>query len=343
VEAGVLAEWNGKDWSTVRRNQFTEVTGPGGIRGNENPATDPVWSIGWDHRSLILMLLDGGTWHAYRLPKASHTYDGAHGWNTEWPRIRQISDDPREPLLMTMHGMFWRFPRTFSASNSAGITPRSTYLKVIGDFCRWGDRIVLGCDDTAKNEFLNKRAAKGGIAGPGQSQSNLWFVKPEQLDQLGPAIGRGAVWLDEPVRGGVASEPYLFGGFDRRGVHLAHAAEQARAFRFEIDLDGNGKWQPLRSVEVPPRGYQWVEFDPSEKGAWIRVSLDRNCPRATAFFQYANADNRVSDADGIFRSVLRDGDEPARARGGLLRARGENKRTLQVGAYELHADMTLDR
>ena len=25
IEAGVLAEWNGKDWKVVRRNQFVEV------------------------------------------------------------------------------------------------------------------------------------------------------------------------------------------------------------------------------------------------------------------------------------------------------------------------------
>ena len=55
----------------MRRNQFTEVTGPGGIDGNPNPDDDPLWSIGWDHRSLILMLLDGGKWHAFRLPKAT--------------------------------------------------------------------------------------------------------------------------------------------------------------------------------------------------------------------------------------------------------------------------------
>jgi hypothetical protein len=36
VEAGVLAEWDGGDWTVVRRNQFTEVTSPGGIRGNAN-------------------------------------------------------------------------------------------------------------------------------------------------------------------------------------------------------------------------------------------------------------------------------------------------------------------
>ena len=58
----------------------------------------------------------------YRLPKASHTYDGAHGWNTEWPRIRDIGEDD---LLMTMHGMFWRFPQHFSLATRPGIAPRS--------------------------------------------------------------------------------------------------------------------------------------------------------------------------------------------------------------------------
>jgi hypothetical protein len=128
IPSGVLAEWDGKtdDWTIVRRNQFTEVTGPAGISGEGQP-DDPIWSIGWDHRSLILMCLDGGQWHSYRLPKASHSYDGAHGWNTEWPRIRDIGEPD---LLMTMHGMFWKFPRSFRSSQSSGIRPRSTYLKV---------------------------------------------------------------------------------------------------------------------------------------------------------------------------------------------------------------------
>ncbi len=60
VPSGVLAEWDGKAeaWTIVRRNQFTEVTGPGGIHGNENPATDPIWALGWDHRSLLLGVRD---------------------------------------------------------------------------------------------------------------------------------------------------------------------------------------------------------------------------------------------------------------------------------------------
>ena len=41
IESGVLAEWDGEDWKVIRRNQFVEVTGPGGIYGNPNPETDP--------------------------------------------------------------------------------------------------------------------------------------------------------------------------------------------------------------------------------------------------------------------------------------------------------------
>jgi len=158
VDSGALAQWFGKgQWQLVRKNQFTEVTSPGGIYGSENPETDPVWAMGWDARSLLLGLLEDGEWTYYRLPKGSHSYDGAHGWNTEWPRIREIGEIGEKDFLATMHGTFWRFPSTFSKANSAGILPRSNYLKVIGDFCTWNDKVVFGCDDSAKAEFLNTR------------------------------------------------------------------------------------------------------------------------------------------------------------------------------------------
>ena len=219
--SGALGEWHhaGEDWQLVRRNQFTEVTGPGGIYGSAHPATDPIWTLGWDFRSLILMCLDGGQWHAYRLPKASHAYDGAHGWYTEWPRIREIGEND---LLMTMHGEFWHFPKNFDTTHSAGIAPRSTYLKVIGDFCRWNNRMVIGCDDSAVIEV--KRRMKGDLAPPGQSQSNLQFLDPGQLDAFGPALGRGGVWAEEAVPAGVPSDPYLFSGFDHRSLWLEQGA-----------------------------------------------------------------------------------------------------------------------
>jgi hypothetical protein len=322
------------------------VTGPGGIYGNSNPETDPLWAVGWDFRSLILMVLDKGTWHSYRLPKASHSYDGAHGWNTEWPRIREIGEGS---LLMTMHGGFWKFPKNFAPSTSAGISPRSNYLKVVGDFARWNDRIVIGCDDTAKNEFLNKRKAKGEIVGPGQSQSNLWFIDPTLLDHLGPVIGRGALWLNEDVKKGTTSDPYLFSGFDYRTLALFHNGAAPVRVAVEVDVDGNGTWTPSKTIAVLPGALQWADMS-SEKGAWIRLRPEADAKKLTAMFLYRNQDGREVAAAKIFDGIA--APDSKQVTGGLLYARGNDIRTLRfaaqdasgdLGCYDLDVNLTLTK
>ncbi len=332
VPSGCLAEWDGKskEWKVIRRNQFTDVRGPGGLYGNPNPKTDPIWAIGWDHRSLLLMLLDDGEWYTYRLPKASHTYDGAHGWNTEWPRFRDIGE---EDMVMNMHGMFWRFPKTFSYKNSAGIKPRSTYLKVIGDYCRWGEKLVFGCDDTAKSEFLNKRKAKGNLAAPGQSHSNLWFTKPSILDELGPPLGRGAVWTNDDVEANTPSDPYLFGGFDRRSVHIEHNSSKPVTFMFEVDKKGNGKWQEFHNITVAANSSTWHPFEPNENGVWLRVSTDRDSKGTTVQFVYSNADQRKTKADPIFDGLT--GPHSQNYSAGLVRVRGAELKKLAYVAYQV--------
>jgi hypothetical protein len=298
MTSGALASWRGTgDWNLVRRNQFTEVTGPGGIYGNAKD-TDPIWAMGWDARSLILMLLEGGKWHPYRLPKGSHSYDGAHGWNTEWPRIREIGEDD---LVATMHGTFWRFPKDFSRTNSAGIVPRSNYLKVIGDFARWQDRIVFGCDDSAQKEFLNHRPFKSAKGAPLQSNSNLWFVEADKIDKLGPAIGRGSVWLRDDLTKGQVSEPYLFSGYDHRMMVISHESKRPVGFTLEIDKQGDGKWEKLKSLKV--RGSFIHIFKDTEKGAWLRLRVAENVKQATVHFHYRNKDLRGKKNSPIFDGI----------------------------------------
>jgi hypothetical protein len=310
--SGALGEWTGSgDWQLVRRNQFTEVTGPGGIHGSD--ASAPVWSIGWDAKSLILMLLDGGKWQSFRLPKVSHSYDGAHGWNTEWPRIRDIGE---ENLLMTMHGAFWSFPKTFSAANTKGIRSRSAYLKVIGDFTRWNDRLVFGCDDSAKSEFLNKRAVKGHIDSIGQSQSNLWFTSPDMPDKLGPAHASGAVWLHDSVKAGDVSDPFLVAGWKLRSVwHIDHANGTSK----RVEITGEDEW--------------------------LTVKAEKDSKDFSVLITLSNGESRGTEPDAIFDGIARIGDENAQT--GLFRPRGENKRTLSLatkdGYYELGADLSLKR
>ena len=258
--------------------------------------------MGWDYRSLILMLLEDNKWYAYRLPKGSHSYDGAHGWNTEWPRIRDIGETD---LLATMHGTFWKFPKNFSLKNSAGISPRSNYLKVVGDFAKFNDKLVLGCDDSAKKEFLNHRPFKSTNGAPTQSNSNLWFIEPLQLDQFGPAIGRGSVWLSDNVKANTASDPYLFSGYDYRMMVITHKTPKPVTFTMEVDKKGNGEWNKLKTFNVDD-SLIYI-FPESAKGTWIRLKTNIDAKNVSVHFNYRNKDNRSNDNDSIFDSVAKIG------------------------------------
>ena len=348
--SGALAEWDGKakDWNMVRRNQFCEVTGPGGIYGNENPDSDPIWTTGWDHRSLILMVLDQGKWTSYRLPKGSHSYDGAHGHNTEWPRIREIGEG--NDLLMTMHGTFYKFPKDFTPKKSGGIVPRSNYLKVIGDFAEWKGKVVFGCDDTAASEFANTRLAKGKIAGP-QSQSNLWFVDHDQLDKFGPLIGRGALAVNDPLKKGEATDPFLFSGYDLRGVHLSHDGKGEVVFEFEVDKKGDGNWEPLLKVPVGADMSKFHTFTAEQSGTWVRVKVSEDVAKGNISFIFRNQDKRTAEADPIFNGLAETGEK--NLSGGIVRARAHNLRDLaytavnaegtEIGYYHMNDKLELVR
>lgn len=352
--SGSLSEWDGKDWKVIRRNQFVELTGPGGIYGNTNPETDPIWATGWDHKSVLLGVRqpDKG-WTFYRLPKASHSYDGAHGWNTEWPRIRNVGTDGQPDYLMTMHGLFWRFPQTFTVENSAGIRPRTSYLKVIGDFARWNDELVFGCDDSAQKEFLNKRKAKGNIEGPGQSNSNLWFTSLTKPDELGPATADGAVWEKEEIQANVYCEPYLFAGWKNRCCWLQNDGTQDITFTFEVDRQGNNTWTELTKMPVPAGQSIYLPFDSKEQGEWIRVKSDKGS-NVTVSFVYTDADNRSASSDGMFKGLSKVSED--KSLGGLLYGLGKNRRALGLlatsiedgkvvenGYYEMSDTLTLVR
>lgn len=331
--SGSLSEWDGKDWKVIRRNQFVELTGPGGIYGNTNPEADPIWATGWDHKSVLLgVRTPQNGWSFYRLPKASHSYDGAHGWNTEWPRIRNVGTKEKSDYLMTMHGLFWSFPGTFTANHTAGIRPRTSYLKVIGDFARWNDELVFGCDDSAQKEFLNKRKAKGQIEGPGQSNSNLWFTSLTKPDKLGPATADGSVWEQENVQADRYSDPYLFAGWKDRCCWMQNNGKQDITFTFEVDCQGNNTWTKLATTPVVAGQSVYLPFSSKEQGEWIRVKSDKTS-NVTVSFVYTDADNRHTVSDDIFKG-LSDVSQK-NSLGGLLYGLGNDRRALGLLATSI--------
>ena len=287
-EMGILATWDGKEeWKLVERRQFTEVTGPGGLSGAPDQ-TSPLWSIGWDRRSVILELLDNGTWHRYRLPKAAHTYDHRGGWYTEWPRIREIGN---EQMLMDMHAMFYDFPKTFTYTNSSGLKPIGSHLRMIPDFTYWNGKLVLASDETTlmQNPFA------------GRCYSNLWFGQYQDLKSWGGATGWGGPWVNNSVQANETSDPFLINGFNQKVVHLVHNTSESVTFTLEIDQNGDNQWTFYQTIVVNESGYEYYLFPKDFSAHWIRFRIDRSC-NASAYFFYTGEYHSM-DADPMFNSL----------------------------------------
>jgi hypothetical protein len=323
--AGVLTENTGTDyatgWQTVERKNFTEITGPGGIYGNTN-SSDPIWSLGWDKRSVLLKLLDAGAWRTFRLPKGSYTHDAFHGWYTEWPRIREITDGR---MLMHMHGLFYDFPKTFSAANTAGIRPLCTHLKMPVDYCWWNGQLVMGRDDASTT---------GGNIWAGQSHSAPWFGQLGDLEQWGAPAGFGGPWKNDAVTAGTPSEPFLIAGFQRRVLHLMHGGAGAVNFALQTDADGTGAWTTFTNVTVPAGGYAWQMLPASLQAPWLRLVPDGNTPNVTAYLHLGNPAGAPTPE--LFAG-LADATTNSPCSDGILRPRGGDARTLQFAANQLDA------
>lgn len=254
---GVLAEYDGKKFTVVERRQFTDVTTRNGIKAVPDEQA-PLWTMGWDKRSIRLKVMENGRWSTYLLPKAAYNNDPSHGWFTEWPRIREIGGNE---MMMDMHGMFFDFPATFSKDNSAGIRPIASHLRYIPDFCSWNGQIVLATDESS---------IQGNIL-TGQPQSNLWFGKKKDFLNWGPATGYGAIWLKDVVSSTKVSEPYLFAGFDRRMAHIINHSKSPLSFVVQIDKKGNNEWTDYKTFQLKGEEYRDFIFPENVKGEWIRL------------------------------------------------------------------------
>lgn len=263
-------------WEQVSKTQHCEVTGPGGIYGNSS-GNDAVWSTGFDAKSVLLHVMENRQWNLWRLPKGSYSHDGSHGWHTEWPRIRQLDPaDPQSPYLMHMHGLFFDFPKTFSAANFAGLQPVSSYYKMPTDYCTFEGRIVMGKNDAS--QFSNAFALK--------NQSNLWFGTMEDIADWGPPSGHGAVWMNEAVAADQVSDPFLIGGFPQRTLHLRNPGVTPVSIEVQVS-QGTPAWTAVRSVEVPAGGYV-AEILNDLAAPWVRLKSSSAASDLTAFFHLAS-------------------------------------------------------
>ena len=312
-DRGCLATYDGEKWEVIERRQYTEVIGPQGVHPTSKGKNDPVWAIGWDKRSLRLQVMENGKFTTFLLPKGCLNNDAAHGWFTEWPRIRDIG---QKDLLMDMHGMFFKFPKNFTSRTCAGIEPIASHIRYIPDFCYWNGKVVLATDE----------ASIQGNPLVGQPQSNLWFGDFEDLKQWGPRNAAGSIYMNDPVEGGVPSDPFLINGFPRRMVHLA--TDQTTSFTLEVDQKGTGQFEKYKTIQVD--SYASHLFPKDFKGQWVRVVTDKSC-HASVSFQFSDDTYRgTKDGDKLFQAIA-DHDE-SKVTSALLFPNAHNRHLSVLGS-----------
>ncbi len=283
-DRGCLATFDGKEWKIIERRQYTEVTGPQGVNPTSAGKDLPLWAIGWDKRSLRLQVMEEGEFKTFLLPKGCLNNDAKHGWFTEWPRIRDIGE---KELMMDMHGMFFKFPKTFTASNCAGIEPIASHLRYIPDFCYWNGKVVIATDE----------ASIQGNPLTGQPQSNLWFGDFKELKKWGPRSAFGSIYMDDAIKADDQSDPFLINGFPQRIVHLC--ADRPVNMTLQVDKAGNGTFVDYKTIQVDD--YISFIFPKKFDAQWIRVKSDKDC-KATVSFHFTDDVYRKSSKK-LFKAI----------------------------------------
>ena len=95
----------------------------------------------------IPSLTGDGRWKIYHFPapQGCLNNDAAHGWFTEWPRIRDMA---RRICLWIYMACSFHFPKV-SPPEVWGIKPIASHIHYIPDFCYWNGKVILATDEIA--------------------------------------------------------------------------------------------------------------------------------------------------------------------------------------------------
>ena len=319
---GCLAEWDGKNWDILERRQFTDITGPGGIDGppDENA---PLWAIGWDKRSVILKLLDGGQWHTFRLPvgrlllrrqaRLVHRV-AAHPRG----RRRQIAHEHARPVVRLPKDLLRRQHRRHPSHRRLPENHRR-FLPLESN---GHDQIVFGMRRRARSCRTRCLASRSRTCG--SARGKAW------PSAAGPRASAGRGWTTRSRLARLPS-PYLLAGYSQRVLHLSHDSDEPITFTIETDADGHGKWAKYQTVTVAPHGYAWHVIPADLSAEWVRLNADHDCAKATAYFHYGPGGGAFNDPQTF--ASLPDAAAKVTASFGTLRPLGGDRGTLLFNVF----------
>jgi hypothetical protein len=219
-------------------------------------------------------LIVDGMGRRWRLPKTDQGYNGL----MERQSLRICREVATERDLFNCGGTFYELPSE-NADGFAKIKPVSTHGLRINDYASFRGMLVLtGIDPKAAS-------ANPNIFFSDDRKAAVWAGVIDDLWKLGKPLGKGGPWLNDAVAAGIASDPYLFGGYDKRTLTLSHQSTSAVSFTLQLDATGDGVWYDYKTVPVSAGKSIVLSFPADIQSKWIRVVADK-ATVANAEFEY---------------------------------------------------------
>jgi hypothetical protein len=221
--------------------------------------------------SSSILLVDGAG-RRWRLPHGGEAYKEL----MEQQSLRICREVATERDLFNCAGTFYELPSE-NADGFAKIKPISTHGLQINDYASFmGMLIMTGIDPKALGNNKN-------IFTSADRKAAVWAGVIDDLWKMGKPIGKGGPWLNTQVTADIASDPYLFGGYDKRTVQLAHQNSAAVNFTLQLDATGDGVWYDYTSLTVPVGKTVTFQFPDQVQSKWIRVVVDKDAVVSTSF------------------------------------------------------------
>jgi hypothetical protein len=219
----------------------------------------------------------------FRLPRSNAAFDTAtaSGWR------RGIREVVTERQLMNIHGTIYELPRDDSGG-MRGIRPLTTHGRELFDFTTWRGLLVIAGNLSSATNDAHYVQSDDGLVG-------LWFGNVDDLWRFGPPTGVGGPWKTSSVTAGVASDPYLMFGYERKELELAHSNVAPVTFTVEVDFAANNTWHRYGQFTVAPGQTLRHVFPGGFSAHWVRVNSDTTTT-VTAQFTYGPPAPRITSA-----------------------------------------------
>jgi hypothetical protein len=244
---------------------------PGAAAWMQKHVAIPRDALALDAASVIYTDEAGKRW---RLPRgrADYRLEGALGFE------RTDREVCTERDLLNAAGTFFELPAE-NAGGIAKVRALTTHNRRIQDYASWRGLLVLtGLDEDAP-------VSNSHIVRSTDGKAAVWLGVVDDLWSLGKPIGVGGPWKNTAVQPGVASDPYLLTGYDRKTVTLSHTTAAPVRFRVEVDLTGTGQWVNYRSFDVPAGQALAHAFPAAYQAYWLRVVAE-SATTATVWLDY---------------------------------------------------------